>query len=237
MKKLVIALALTALSTSSWGTVMFGDGGATLNGALNDIHTDGTNSVDVVNDQISPDELWEVGGSGGSVSTLIIELAGFAGSNSFGIYDSADPSQSVELMAGSATTGSQALLSILADGSVFVNFMDTAVDFAANVFGFYLDTPNGTFYSETDLNADGVDHMAAYQGTGEDIQIAPFAAGPWGANEYILAWEDLYGGGDRDYADFVVLVESVSPVSAPATLALFGLGLLGLSIRARKKQS
>ena len=244
MKKTASIIATTAaaalFSTASWAVVL-GNGGAALQGVLDGITINpaGVSSVDVNTDQASPDEYWQVGGSGGSVSTVVIELAGFASNTSFGIYDKSAPGSTVELFGGAATTGSQTPLSILADGSIVVNFADTGIDFAANAFGYYIDTtinqPGvGLWYSDEALNSDGVDHMAAYQGVGDTIQIAPFAAGPWGANEYILAFEDLNNGGDRDYTDFVVLVESVSPIPVPATLALMGLGLLGFAARRRK---
>jgi hypothetical protein len=50
----------------------------------------------------------------------------------------------------------------------------------------------------------------------------------WSADEYVLAFEDLYGGGDRNYADMVVMVESVKPV-IPAPGAIL-LGSIGVSI-------
>lgn len=244
----------TLLTTVAFGALLlnqafaspiggFGDGGAGLQAALNSITTAPLNasSVNVTTDDLSDsqDSYWEIGGSGGSVSTILIELAGFAGTNKFGIYDAADPSKKVELFNGVATVGAQKLLSILANGSVLVNFAATGVTFAANAFGYYLDSSaeaaGGVFYSDTALNADQTDHMVAYQGEGDTIQVPPFSAGPWGANEYALAWEDLAGGGDRNFTDLVVLVESVSPVpDGGATVAMFGLSMLGLGAVRRK---
>ena len=204
------------------------------------------------------DSVWQIGSSGGSVMTIIVEFAGFAGSNIFGLYDAANPSQQVEIFSGADFPGggpgvSQKLISILADGSVFVDAVDSMVDLAANAFGFYLDatvgnqSPDGLFHSDTSLNADGMDHMYVYNGVGDGFQIPPFIAGPWNPGEYILAWEDLIGpcrisdtqpveprSADCDYTDFVVMVESVSPVPEPTSLAIVGIGLLGLGAANRR---
>lgn len=84
-------------------TVVFGDGGTALQGVLDGItnatpaNPSGNSSVNVVTDQFSPDQTWAITGSGGSISTLIIELAGFANGNSFGVYDLANPANSVQI--------------------------------------------------------------------------------------------------------------------------------------------
>jgi hypothetical protein len=149
----------------------------------------------------------------------------------------------LDLEKGGAETdgeGDQAVISIKFEGSVFVNFADTGVDFSGNNFGYYLATPETggpyTYYSDTSLNADGQDHLAVYQGTNTDtVQIADLAAGLWTDNEFILAWEDLYDLGDKDYEDFVVMVESVLPVPEPGTMIISGLFLLGAGFYVRKK--
>ena len=262
MKKLInqlIAIAAASAFAMPASAVVFGDGGVALQGVLDGITTNpaGNSSVNVATDEVNDaaDSHWQIGGSGGSVTTLIIEIANFASTNTFGIYDRANSGSQVQIFGGAATTGSQTVVNILADGSVFVGFVDTGIDFAGNNFGFYLDSTadqsgrGGLFFSDTSLNSDSTDHMAAYQGVGDEIQILPFAAGPWGPNEYILAWEDLDctnginadwpnnpGTCDADFTDFVVLVESVSPAPEPMIMSLLGLGLAGIGFASRRRR-
>ena len=246
MKKLTKILVTAVLGVfliagSSWAAA-FGDGGTALQGVLDGITVGGNSSVNVVTDELndSVDSYWDITASGGSVATLIIELAGYAGSNTFGVYND---SKYVELFAGANIAGDQVMLSIQADGGVRVGgTLIEGVNFASTNFGYYLDSSyydnGGLFHSNTALNDDESDHMYAYQGTGDIVQIAPWASGAWTPSEYVLAFEDLKASvTDGDYTDMVVMVESVlpSPVPEPTTIFLSKAGLLGLAAIGRKK--
>jgi hypothetical protein len=252
MKKLMmclaIVIALVMVTTSAMAIT------AALQTVLDNITvapspTPGASSVNVFTDYVSDnlDTAWGITGTGGSVSTMIIELASFAPINTFGVYDLTNPMNKVEIFSGADSAGAQKQLGMAANGDVYV-WGTYQATFGSTKFGFYLDSsaagtgptgPGGVWYSDSSLNYDGgMDHMYAYQGPNVDwVQILPWAAGPWTDSEYVIAFEDLHdlAPSDWDFTDMVVMVESIYPIPEPCTLLLLGLGLIGVAGISKKK--
>jgi hypothetical protein len=153
---------------------------------------------------------------------LVIELAGYAPNNAFGIYKKGSPGVQQQLFAGTAVAGNTASINVDALGWY--------------EFGFYIRNiaQNFIWYSDATLNAAGQkDHFVTFKGAASP---APATTGiTLGANDYLIGIEDL-NLGDWDYNDMVVKVSLVPRVpDTGATVALMGLGLAGLAILRRRK--
>lgn len=217
MKKTLLVIAtMAAAAVSASATPVLPGWETSLQTLLNN-NVIGT-SIDVNADQAANDEYFTPDADTGAY--LLIEIAGYAPVNAFGIYQLGSPSTKQQIFAGSATAGS---------GRVTVT-----VPVAWSAFGFYLQNPNAgyTWYSDASLNSGGNnDHFVTYQGSAGATLTGGIT---FDANDYILAIEDV-ANGDKDYNDMVVLVQNVSRVpEGGTTIALLGLGILGIQAVRRR---
>jgi hypothetical protein len=212
----------------------------TLDGAFMDVTDE--------NNQVSSDAIWQLDATGSAGAVMMFEITANVSRNTFGIYDLGDSNNRLMLFSGEAGQGSRIGLSLLSDGTTLraydidtLSILGMASFSSIDSFGFYLSNRD-TFFSDSRLNelynGEGADHLVAFQGDGSEFMdpdhngvYSPFSAG-----EYILAWEDLnLNSSDRDYQDMVVMVESISSVPEPTSLALLGIGLLNMGFARFRK--
>lgn len=172
-------------------------------------------SINVATDQVNA-QVWQTGVSGNTEFTLMIELAGNAASNDIGIYNTSAAVPTLYVVfPGAAQAGWFASVTFRNSPS---RAIVTLFDFDANIqgqtthfgvdrtaFGFYLQGPGGTFYSQDARNG-GAAQILTYAGTGQND------------GEWWQCFEDLpLQSSDADYDDAVLLLQSVVPTPASAT--------------------
>jgi hypothetical protein len=143
----------------------------------------------------------------GSVSAgMLLEIAGNAGSNTFGWYNTSNPTVLHQIFSGPNSPSS------------------VVVFIPSSSFGFYLQGPGGTFLSQdylspnTDMNNQ---HFAVFSNTGSQT--------------YYLGIEDLpYANSDLDFNDMVIEISAVPEPSTLLLLGSGLAGLAAFRKRSRK---
>jgi len=216
----VTGIAVLAVVTSVSTAAAFGPRipqvpivGTTLQTYLN--NNDG--GINVLTDQVDA-QVWTSSVSGNATFTLMIELTGNARRNSIGSYNAGGPVNPPLYLVfpGAATSGwfstchfgpGGALTVLLYDQNAVPQGVTGYAGVNRSSFGFYLQGPGGTFYSQDGRNAGGFAQMVTYLGTGANF-------GDWWEcfEDYAVA-----GGSDRDFQDAVLLLQSVAPTPTRAT--------------------
>lgn len=101
----------------------------------------------------------------------------------------------------------------------YTSFGNQTAGNTVTFFDYVLDT-NSVWSNDVGRNYDGFNHMF----------YSPFTL-PNGIPALFVGFEDLYGGGDRDYDDVMAIFVNVSPVPEPETYLMFMIGLAALAIR------
>ena len=168
-------------------------------------------------------QYWSIGGlvdnnvtfngvKGGQTESLLIEVAGNAGSNELYAYNVANPHERILIFDGSATAGATVQKNI-----------------TFSQYGFLLVGNGGSFFSGSghgEVSSDATSNFAFFQN--------PALSGVWW-----IGIEDLTTAatGKEGFGDFQDMIIKVSTVPIPPTALLLGSGLLGLGILVGRRRN
>jgi hypothetical protein len=168
--------------------------------------------IDAVADQI-PAAYFTVDECNRTGATLLIELAGYSRTTTFGIFDAEARSNRAQIFGGKAEPTSRAAVTFHANGDVRVNGVAVASDFG-RTFGFYLGVGGERgqiYYSDDRLNPNQSPQALIYQGNdATELQWADGGVWAFSSDQFIIAFEDqLLPGGDRDFQDLLIVMGSL----------------------------
>jgi hypothetical protein len=196
----------------------------------------GAGQLSAENDCIANDQSWSTPQQ--LSATIVVELSRIARKNEFGIYDASDPSNRIQLFAGRDGAAAKSVVEFTRDGDGFdVSADGQKIGEIGRNFGFYLAvSKHKAYFSDSQLNDGQEDHMVAYRGNGDAFVGGPLAGSSFAASMYLLGFENLsFRRGDRDYQDFVALVDTMAPVPIPSGIALLGSALIGSAVWRRRQ--
>jgi hypothetical protein len=202
-------------------------------------------TIDAVNDQ-SSEALFEPTGTGNSVASYVATSSWSWPELEFGIYNMNDPNQMLPMFYESTTVAGDSLVVQFDQGADYVRVVDlnslsvisTTTYFKE--FGFYALTTTdtgtaGPYYSDDSLNPGGFAHFLTYEGKGDDVTIG--SSGTYSdIDHWYVATEagTAFDTTGEDFTDFLVQMESITPIPEPASLVLLaGMSSLIAFIRYR----
>lgn len=244
MMKYGMAALLTILAvTNVQGSLVRPWGDASSLSTLQSVFTGIGSSIDAVNDQ-STGAIFEPSGTGHSVASYVASVSWVAGDIEFGLYNTANPNQTVSLF--NYNNGPAAGDSVVIQFDQANNWV-RAIDLQAvtvydsssyfREFGFYATSDSGTYYSEDHLNDQDNARFLTYEGKGEVVTIKP--EGYTDQDHWYIAAETGASGDTsmEDFSDMVVQMESIVAIPEPGTISMIALGSFALFGLRKKRRS